>query len=235
MPANIVITDVDLGSVVLQEAKFRDELLVATGVHSFLMGTILARREEATTVTASAVTGTGTGTVTLATVVPGVIPIIGAYVLTVVTAVVNGGVWKLVDPNGELVAEDLIMTVGAGAATVFNIGGLQFTITDGGTDFAVGDHATLTVASDGKIIPFAPAGAGGAQRPIGVLTYEVDATGAGNIPIRMLCSGEVNATRLIIDADGTGVNVTALVLDQLRRAGIVGTDVKQLSVLDNGG
>jgi hypothetical protein len=235
MPSNFVITDVDLGSIVLQDPKYRDELLVATGVHSFLMGTILARREDALTVTASAVTGTGNGTVTLATVVGGVIPIVGAYVLTVVTAVANGGVWKLVDPNGEIVAEDLIMTVGAGATTVFNIGGLQFSITDGGTDFVAGDHATLTVAADGKIIPFLASGGAGAQRPIGVLTYQVDATGAGNIPIRMLCAGEVNATRLIIDADGTGANVTAVVLDQLRRAGIVGTDVKMLSVLDNGG
>lgn len=233
MGSNFVITNVDLGSVVLQDPKYRDELLVASGAHTFLMGTILARREESLTVTPSAVSGGGTGTVTAATVVAGAIPIIGAYVLTVVTAVANGGVWKLVDPNGAIVAEDLIMTVGAGAATVFDIGGLQFTITDGGTDFSAGATATLTVTADGKLVPFVASGAGGAQRPIGVLTYDVVAAGAGNVPVRVMVAGEVNANRLIIDADGTGANVTAAVLDQLRRAGIVATDVKMLSVLDN--
>lgn len=230
---NMTITNVDLGSVVLQDPKFRDELLVAAGAHTFLTGTILARREESLTVTASAVSGGGNGTVTAATVVAGAVPLIGAYVLTVVTAVANGGVWKLVDPNGAIVAEDLIQTAGAGAATVFNIGGLQFTITDGGTDFSAGATATLTIVADGKIVPFVSTGAGGAQRPIGILTYDVVTAGAGNTPIRMMVSGEVNSTRLIIDADGTGANVTAAVLDQLRRAGIVGTDVKNLSVLDN--
>lgn len=230
---NMTITNVDLGSIVLQDPKYRDELLVFTGAHTCVAGTILARREESLTVTPSAVSGGGNGTVTLATVVSGAIPIVGAYVLTLVTAVTNGGTWKLVDPNGALVAEDLIMTAGAGAATVFNIAGLQFTITDGGTDFSVGATATLTVAADGKLVPFVASGAGGAQRPMAVLTYDVVAAGAGNIPVRPLVAGEVNATRLIIDVDGTGANVTAAVLDQLRRSGIVGTDVKMLSVLDN--
>ena len=41
--ANITITNVDLGNVVLQDADFRDELLTFAGAATVLEGTILAR------------------------------------------------------------------------------------------------------------------------------------------------------------------------------------------------
>lgn len=228
---NMTVTNVDLGSVILANPEFRDELLAFAGADTFVEGTILARRSVATAVTASAVTGTGNGTVTSATVVEGpIVPLVGAYVLTVITAVANGGVWKLVDPNGALIAGNLVMTVGAGAATIFEVGGLRFTITDGGTDFAAGDTATLTVAADGKMVPFDPAGAGGAQIPLAVLTYEVTRTGAGNEPIRAMVSGSVLKPRLVIDS---GATITAAHLDQLRDFGIVAQDSRELLILDN--
>jgi len=232
--ATSTITNIDNGSALIGDGRFRDELLVFAGADTFVDGTILARRAVATAVTASAVAGTGDGTVTAATVVAGpVVPLVGAYVLNCITAVTNGGVWELVDPNGALVASNLIMTVGAAAATVFEAGGLQFTITDGSADFAVDDTATLTVAADGKLVPYAIAGAGGAQRPMAMLTYDVTRTGAGNEPVNALVSGTVNATRLVVDADGDASNITAAILDELRSAGIVATNVTQLANLDN--
>ncbi len=41
--ANITKTNIDNGSVILQSADFRDDLLTAAGAHTFLAGTILAR------------------------------------------------------------------------------------------------------------------------------------------------------------------------------------------------
>ena len=159
--ANLTITNNDLGSVILEGGEFRDELLVFTGAGTVLEGTILARKAVADAVVAVAGSNTGDGTVTLATVAAGsIVPVVGAFVLTVTTAVTNGGILKLVDPNGAQVASDLIMTVGAGAATVFEVAGLEFTVTDGAADFIVGDSFTLTVAADGKMVPFAVAGAG---------------------------------------------------------------------------
>lgn len=232
--SNLTITNVDIGSVILQDGQFRDDLLTFAGAGTVLEGTILARKAVADAVTASAVTGTGDGTVTLATVAPGqVVPIVGAYVLNCITAVVNGGVFELVDPNGALVATNLILTVGAGAATVFEVGGLTFTITDGATDFVVADTATLTVAADGKLVPFAIAGAGGAQIPKAVLTYDVVAAGAGDESIRDMISGSVRAERLIIDADGDASNITDAILDQLRDYSLVSIDVQELNILDN--
>lgn len=231
---NMTVTNVDLGNVVIEGVADHDELLTFAGADTAAEGTILARKAVADAVTASAFTGTGDGTVTLATVAPGeVVPIPGAYVLNCIEAVANGGIFELVDPNGALVATNLIMTAGAGAATVFEVGGLQFTITDGAADFAVGDTATLTVAADGKMVYFATDGAGGAQIPSAILTYAVTVTGAGDEPVRVMQKGKVNFNRLVIDADGDNSNVTNAVMDQLRDYGIETVKVQDLSILDN--
>jgi hypothetical protein len=219
--ANLDITNIDNACVEREGGKFRDETLTFAAADTFAKGTILARRAVAIAVVASAVTG----------VAGPAVPLVGAYVLTVVTAVTHGGVWKLVDPNGSVVAGNLIMTAGAGLATVFEAGGLQFTITDGSTDFAAGDTATLTVAADGKLVPYNPAtGAGGEQYPVAVLTYEVTKASSGDAPIRALVAGEVNKTRLVIDA---GTTITNAHLDALRDIGIVPINVQQLGSLDN--
>jgi hypothetical protein len=232
--ANITVTNCDRGSVALANEKFRDELLTFAGTDTFAPGTILARQAVAVAVTASAVAGgTGTGTLTLATVVAGrKVPKVGVYTLRLIEVVAHGGIWQLEDPDGAIVATDLRMTAGSGVATIFEVEGMQFTVTDA-TDFIVGNTFTLTVAADGTLVPFNPAGAGGAQFPIGVLTYEVSRTGAGTVKIRAMLDGEVNKTRLLIDVDGHGTNITAAILDQLRAAGVIATDVSQLNDLDN--
>lgn len=233
--ANITIQNNDNNSVLLSgDALWRDATINFPSALTYASGTILAYESDALTVTASAVTGTGNGTVTAATVVTGpVVPLVGAYTLTVNTAVANGGKWTLKDPNGQEVDSNLIMTVGAGAATVFKAGGLQFTITDGSTDFAAGDTATLTVASLGKYVAFSGTGAGGAQIASAVLTYPITSAGSGDVAARVLISGTVNFNRLIIQADGNNTNVTTTVLDQLRAGGIFSQKVKQLALIDN--
>lgn len=233
--ANMTVSDIDVGSVCIGgDPKFRDELLTFAATDTFVKGTILARQKVVLAITPSAVTGTGNGTVTAASVVGGsVIPKIGNYVLRNTAAVANGGVWRLEDPDGMIVASDLRMTVGASSATIFEAGGLIFTINDGGTDFALGDTFTLPVVTNSdKLVPFNPAGAGGAQFPTHILTYEVSRTGAGDVKVRALVKGEVDKNRLIIDVDGSNANVTTTVIQQLRELGIIVTDVQSLSGYD---
>lgn len=225
------VTNIDNASIELQDGEFQDELLAFAGADVFAKGTLLARRAVVTAITPSAITGTGNGTLTAAAVVEGnEVPLVGNYTLTCITAVTHGGVWRLNDPNGKIVADNLVMTAGAGAATVFEVGGLTFTLTDGSTDFAAGDVFTLPVVADGKMVPYAPAGVGGAQKPIAVLTYAVSREDAGNTPIRALVKGRVNRTRLVIDGGGS---ITDALVDQLRAVGIVAMPVQQLSELDN--
>lgn len=232
--ANMTATDIDVGSVCMGgDEKFRDELLTFAGTDTFVKGTILARQEVNLTPTAGSVQGgTGTGTVTVLSIPAStVIPKVGVWVLTCVEAVTNGGIFKLQDPNGMIVATDLRMTAGSGGTTVVEVAGMQFTITDA-TDFIVGNYFEITVAADGTLVPFNPAGAGGAQFPTHVLTYEVSRTGAGTVKVRALVKGEVDKNRLVIDVDGNNSNVNYTVIRQLREKGIIVTDVQSLSGYD---
>lgn len=85
-----------------------------------------------------------------------------------------------------------------------------------------------------KLVPFVK---GGVTNQNGIakalLTYDVTATGAGDVPIRAAVEGQFRKERLIIDADGTGANVDNAVLDGLRDYGLTPVDVKQLAILDN--
>ena len=66
-----------------------------------------------------------------------------------------------------------------------------------------------------------------------MLTYEVSATGAGDVAVAVLVRGTVNQDRLIIDADGDGSNVDEVVTDSLLANGILAKPVGQLGQLDN--
>lgn len=65
--------------------------------------------------------------------------------------------------------------------------------------------------------------------PKAILGYPVTVAGAGDVAVRALDKGEVNQTRLIIAADGTGANIDNAVLDQLRAFGLTPVSVQQLS------
>jgi hypothetical protein len=85
-----------------------------------------------------------------------------------------------------------------------------------------------------KLVPFVKGGTTNEDGiPKAVLTYDVTATGAGDVAIRDMVSGSVRAERLIIDADGDGSNVDVVVLDQLRDYSLVAIDVTELNILDN--
>lgn len=229
-----IITNVDIGNVILTDAKFRDETLSLTGGGTVLEGTILARKSVADAVAVASAGNTGDGTVTLATVVAGtIVPLVGAYNLEITEAVANGGVFKLEDPNGAQVAAGLTLTVGAGAETILEAGGLQFTVTDGATDFILADKFSLMVAADGTIGLFATDGAGGLQNPNEILTYEVVVSTSGSAPIRAGVFGSYVKERLVIAADGDDSNVDSGVMDQLRDYGLTPINVQELNILDN--
>jgi hypothetical protein len=231
---NIAIQNNDTGDGALDQGEYEDGILTFAGAALYKRGTILARLLTVLAITPSAITGTGNGTLTAVSVTPSPnVPKVGNWVLRCITTVTNGGVWQLEDPDGAVVASGLTMTVGAGAATVFEAGGLQFTLTDGSTDFAAGAFFTLPVVASNKLVPFALAGAGGAQIPIGILSADAERAGAGDLAVRMQIRGTWNKKRLIIALDGNDTNVTAPVRDALRRVGITVVDVDQLGKIDN--
>lgn len=229
---NLTITPVDLSSVILGNAEFRDELLTFGGAGTVLDGTILARKAVDEAVS-NAFSGTGNGTLASSVVGVDEAPVPGDWLLTCTFAAAEGGVFKLTDPNGNIIADNLTLRVGAGLVTTFNVAGFQLAITEGGTDFSAADEFTLTVVENGKMVPFAIGGVAGAGIAQQVVTYDVVAAGAGDESIRSMKSGEVRKQKLIIDADGDGSNITAAILDQLNDNKITAIDVTERNIADN--
>jgi hypothetical protein len=234
--ANMTVTNNDRGNPIISDARYRDDSLYFATAGTVAAGTLLARKAVEDAIVAAADGGnTGDGTCTAAAVVTGpVVPLIGAYNLECVEAIADGGRFKLVDPNGMELRTDLLMTAGAGAATVFEVEGMTFTLTDGATNFIVGDKFSLTVAADGQLYPFATDGLGGVQEALTVAGYDmISATDTTAIAVRVPRTGNVVKERLIIAADGDGSNITNAILDQLVSNSIIPGDVLELTIPDN--
>lgn len=85
-----------------------------------------------------------------------------------------------------------------------------------------------------KFVPFVKNGGTNENGiPKAILTYEVAASGAGDIQSRVGVAGLYCKERLVIDADGDDSNVDQAVIDQLRDYGLVPADVQELNILDN--
>ena len=102
-----------------------------------------------------------------------------------------------------------------------------------GADTLVAGTIMARLTSSGKWEIYDPGGSLGLEIARGVLTYDVSATGAGDVEVDVLVRGTVNQDRLIIDADGDGSNVDEAVVDDLNDHGILAKPVKQLGQLDN--
>ncbi len=140
--------------------------------------------QEYGTVTAAPDGGnTGDGTVTVLSVTGSPLP--GDYLLTCNTAVADGGIFTLTDPDGVVISTTVTMTPAPAGLTVIDIAGLQFTITDGAADFIVGDLFTITVPSTKVNLPAKWKGVSGNDIVVEVLgeslgtTFTVAAHAAG--------------------------------------------------------
>ena len=190
--SNLTTTNVDLGSVVLGNPEFKDDDLTFGGAGTVVEGTILSRQTvDAAIVVTPDGGNVGTGTTAASVVGVDELPVAGNYNLECTFEVGEGGVFKLEDPDGNIVEDNLTLRVGAGLVTTFNVQGLQIVVTEGGTDFDIGDKFEIAVVANGKLVPFAIGGVAGAGIPKTVLTYDVEAAGAGDEAIRSMISGEV--------------------------------------------
>jgi hypothetical protein len=193
--------------------------------------TLMAKKPVTIPTTMTADIGnTGDGTVTAVAAAVGASPIVGTYELENTLAVADGGVFKLTDPNGNVVASELVMTVGAGLATVFVAGGITFTITDGATNFALADKFTLAVAANGKWIPFDPAVVDGGEVPQGIYM-------GGDIAAADLVAGDVVDNPVMIqgirfDADKLVFDDGSTTLDTLLSSGLtVREELRHLTMI----
>jgi hypothetical protein len=125
---------------------------------------------------------------------------VGVHSFVCVTAGATGK-FRHIDPQGEIVG---VATTG----TPYTGGGMTLTITDSGTDPALGETFTVTVtaaAASGKWVPYDPTALNGAQTAAGILWSEYSdctlADQAATATVRGPC--KVNRNELI-----WGANVT---------------------------
>jgi hypothetical protein len=177
-------------------------ITVLSGQGVLKRGTVVGKQTVgAATSAAKAGGNTGNGTCTAVTSKGA--GIVGVYQVRCTIAAANAATFDLYNPNGDLI--DQRQLSGSGATAVFNNDNLAFTLTDGGTDFAVGDGFDITVAAaSGKYLKSVLTASDGSQVPVAVLADDVDATSADALGGAYL-TGEFNVNAITYDASWTTV------------------------------
>ena len=226
--ANPVITNHNTSQIEVFNPKFIHGSLYFAGNVTYKAGTILSQGYVADiTVTADA-GNTGDGVVAAELSNNGIAKD-GVYKLICTTAVANGGKFKLVDPSGVDIANDITIPAGAGASIIYNGNGLKITITDGGDDFALADEFDIEV--EVVSTAFIPYAAG--LDAVAILTKETTKTGgAGSLKTTAICvSGEVDLDNIVVD--GSVDPIPLSVIAQLLRANIIVRSATNIDEKDN--
>jgi hypothetical protein len=131
--------------IVRDESEHSREAVTVLSGQNLEAGTVVGRAKHGIgRVSIPTVVGTGNGTASLVSAGPDVE--VGNYVLTCTAAVTHGGVFSLTSPSG-LVLPALTLTAGTGNTTAYTSTHINFSITDGSTDFIVGDVFTFVVST----------------------------------------------------------------------------------------
>lgn len=150
----------------------------------------------------TSVTGTGNGTLTLTERRRELKK--GTYRLECITAATNGGVFKLTDPDSIIIADAITISGGAGGTAVFVTDHLAGTITDGSTDFIVGDYFDVVVTiGANQCLLLDKTATDGSSKPFAVLSEALDASSAIKSGIAYI-EGDFNE-RALTFASGTDI------------------------------
>lgn len=143
---------------------------------------------------------------------------VGVYTVMCTVAGTNSATFRVTDPKGNVLGDTALSGAGATASFADQI---KFVITDGTTDFVVGDGFKVTIAAgSGKYTQVAPAALDGSSVAAAVLLQDTDASGADATGL-MLTSGPsiVKQDALLWTAGMTSPQKTTA-LAQLVAAGI---------------
>lgn len=175
---------------------------------SFTIATTAAVGKPTAVATAGGA-NTGNGTCSAVTT-NGYAPTVGVYTVEFDDATH----FVVAAPNGQ--------EIGHGAAgTPFSAGGLNFTITAGGTAFVPGDSFTVTVsAGTGKWVACTSTAVDGSQNAAGICFQVTDATLNDTWGPLVTRQCEVNASELVWDSSMTAANQAAA-LALLQAQGII--------------
>jgi hypothetical protein len=113
----------------------------------------------------------------------------GDYIVTIVEPGTDAGEFTVEDPDGENVGTG---TVGS----QFTGGGIQFTLSDGTTDFVAGDRFTITVSGSGEYKEYDPTATDGSSTAIAVLYGPADASAAATDGTIITRDAEIDEAQL---------------------------------------
>jgi len=229
--ANPVISNNDNSQLEVLGGKYQQDIVDFGTAETRLVGEILARKLIATAVVETdGATNTGDGTCTLQALAAGGPAKVGDYTVECVEAITNGGRFSLTDPDSIELDTQIIILAGAGGVVEYIGHGLTFLLTDGATDFIVGDLFTLTVAADGALDSYDPAGLDGTADPVALMTRSRTEATAGDYPEGVLIEGEVRES--LVDT-ATTPTITDSLRDLLLSKGIILRPATQMLSLDN--
>lgn len=153
----------------LDDYMSREQIVVLAGsgaVRTIATGTIIGARTASSVVATPDAGNTGDGSI--GTVTVGIEALPGTYKLTCTAAATNSGTFQVVTPIGNSLPDVTVGTAYAGDH-------LNFTLSDGATDFIVGDSIDVVVSGDGKITALNLTAVDGTQNAYGIIYTGVTA------------------------------------------------------------
>lgn len=131
--------------------------------------TLLGEKKVVATSITADVGNTGNGTFTALALAPGGPAIHGTWVVECIVApATHGGTFKLTDPNGVIVDNNILMIDTATGVRIVNGPGFVFTITDGATNFIVGDKAAIVIDAASGYLPLEVDEVNGLEKVAGI-------------------------------------------------------------------
>jgi hypothetical protein len=208
------------GDIVKAEADGRYSrealtILAGAGTDRVLpIGTVVGCLSKGAPVAAAVAGNTGNGVAGAVTL--GHRAKLGVYRLTCIAAAANAGTFKIEDPDGYRLAQDL--TVGVAYVSEH----LNLTIADAAPDFVVGDKFTVTVpAGSGKAKAIDFAAVDGSQDAAGILLAGITApNGLDAVGVALVRHATIAPSKLVWPAGATSDQKTAA-LAQLEAQGII--------------
>lgn len=142
----------------------REEVTILAGsgaARELVLGQVVGKITKGAALAGADSGNTGNGTAGAVTL--GAKALVGDYTIQCITTATNGGVFAVYDPDGRRLADLTVGTAYAGEH-------INLIIADGGTDFAVGDLFTVSVApGSGKMVPLNPSAVDGSQDAAGIM------------------------------------------------------------------
>jgi hypothetical protein len=208
-----------------QQLLSRDNITILSGAGVLLPGTVLGKISVgAVSQAAKAGGNTGNGVITLDPTTPVLAnAMVGVYTARAIVAGTNSATFRVTGPRG-LVLGDFAYS-GAGAVGSF-ADQIKFTITDGSTDFIVGDGFDITIADGSfKWNPLTTTALDGSQNAAGVLLYSADATSADAKSVAATRNGSLADLKLIWPGGITAAQKNAAIAQLLALGLVIRTGV----------